>query len=151
MTVIMTLRLCDYLGRLTTIPWKKSRHHLCCSVADFRWRKKFLDFELSLDIGHVTLPKFVAHLRDSPNSRMFVNYVGDGLKWPKKLSKLLAVADVPIFVLEIHDEMDENEKFTAVRLFTDAAHLAGVTPHALVATSAGNSGIGHARSQLQST
>ena len=34
--------------------------------------------------------------------------------------------------------MDKNEKFTMTRLFTDAAHLAGMTPRALVATSAGN-------------
>ena len=37
--------------------------------------------------------------------------------------------------------MDKNEKFTVARLFTDAAHLAGMTPRALVATLAGNTGI----------
>ena len=44
-------------------------------------------------------------------------------------------------MLEIHGEMDKNERFTVARLFTDAAHLAGMVPRALVATSAGNTGI----------
>ena len=59
----------------------------------------------------------------------------------KKLSELLAIEELPVFALEIHGEMDKNEKFTVARLFTDAAHLAGTVPRALVATSAGNTGI----------
>ena len=39
-----------------------------------------------------------------------MNHVGDCLKWLKKFSELLAVAEVPVFVLEIHGEMDKNEK-----------------------------------------
>ena len=35
MSATMALRLCDYLGRLTTIPWKKPWHHLWSSAADF--------------------------------------------------------------------------------------------------------------------
>ena len=72
MSATMTLLLYDYLARLTTIPWKKSRHHLLCSAAEFRQQDIFLNFELSSDIGQVALPKFVAHLCDSPNSCIYI-------------------------------------------------------------------------------
>ena len=126
MSATMTLRLAGYLARLTTIPWTKPRHQLWCSAAEFRRRNIDLDFDLSADIGQVALPKFVAHLRDSPNARVFffVNHVADCLKWSKKLSELLVIEDVSVFVLEIHGEMDKHEKFTIARLFTNAAHLA---------------------------
>ena len=71
----------------------------------------------------------------------FVNHVEDCLQWSEKLSELLAVEDISVFVLEIHGEMDKNEKSTVACLFTDAAHLAGMTPCALVVTSIGNTEI----------
>ena len=59
----------------------------------------------------MALPKFIAHLSDSPNSRIFfVNHVEDYLKWPKKLSELLAVEEVLDSVLEIYGEVDKNKK-----------------------------------------
>ena len=72
---------------------------------------------------------------------LFVNHIANFLKWPKKLSELLAVEHIPVFVLEIHDKMDKNEEVTVARLFTDAAHLAEMTSCALVATSTGITGI----------
>jgi superfamily II DNA/RNA helicase len=89
------------------------------------------------------LPKIAEHLKGSAESRMFffVNHVGACRKWSKKLSEQLALANLSIFVLEIHGEMDKNEKFYVIRLFTNAARLAGMEPQVLVGTSAGNTGI----------
>ena len=143
MFVTMTLRLCDYLARLTAIPGTKPRHHLWCSAAEFCRRNTCLDFELSTYVWQVTLPKFVSHLRDSPNYRVFsfVNHVEGCLKWSKKLAELLALQDISVFVLELRGEMDKNKNFTVGRLFTDEAHLTGLTPRALVAILAGDTGI----------
>ena len=70
-----------------------------------------------------------------------MGYIGDCLKWSKKLSQLLTVENVSVFVLEIHSEIDKNKKVTIARLFTGAACLAGMPPCALISTSAGNTGI----------
>ena len=66
--------------------------------------------------------------------RLFVNTVKDGRKWSNKLGNLIVVADLDIFVLEINDEIDKHKKFVVARLFTNAARLAGLSPHVLVGT-----------------
>jgi len=141
MTATMTPSIAALLVRLTSIPWRQPCHQLWSSAAEF-WRLHItFDFELTVGVRQVALPKIVNHLKVHHNSSVFfffVNNVGDCQTWPQKLSKQLTLANFSIFVLKIHGEMDKNEKFMVTRLFTNAAHLVGMEPQVLVGMLAEN-------------
>lgn len=44
------------------------------------------------------------------------------------MAELIALADLDVFVLKINCEMDKNEIFAIVCLFTSATRLAGLSP-----------------------
>ena len=50
---------------------------------------------------------------------LFVNFVSECSKWAKHLEDLLVAVKLSVAVITIHGEMDKNEKFGFIQLFTD--------------------------------
>ena len=62
-------------------------------------------------------------------------------KWAKVLEEQIIFADVNAFVVQITGEMDKNEKFAFICLFTSDATMNGLMVRVLAATAAANTGI----------
>ena len=78
----------------------------------------------------------------------FVNFVSECSKWAKRLEDLLVDAFLSVAVITIHGEMDKNEKFGFIQLFTGHLVMANYDCRALVGTAAVNTGINNKHLQL---
>ena len=84
-----------------------------------------MEFRVTADISQVGLPLLVEHLKDNETSYacVFVNFKMECSNWASKLEAKLAAASLTIDVLQIIGDMDKDEKFTFIRLFTSVISL----------------------------
>ena len=102
-----------------------------------------MGLEVTPQIGVVAMPHLICFLNDNPTlyAYLFVNFVRECEKWAGVLEDKIAEATINAFVLQITGEMDKNEKFAFIRLFTSAIEMHGMLPRVLAATAAANTGI----------
>ena len=143
MSATMTAPLVASLSSLTNVDWSDKRYHLWASTAQFRQRNISIGFGITSQIGDQAIPMLVQFLAENPTmyACLFVNFVRECSKWSGVLERQLVAAKFKAFVLQITGEMDKNEKFGFIRLFTLAAKMDGMYPRVLAATSAANTGI----------
>ena len=152
MTATMTLDLVESLSILTCVEWGKTIqtsnwpravHQMWSSAWDFRQRYIDMTFSVTGDIGQVAIPSLVCHLKRNNDSYacLFVNFKSECSVWSKKLEEQLAAAGMTIDVLQITGDMEKEEKFAFIRLFTSDLSLLDFNPRVLAATAAANTGI----------
>ena len=153
MTATMSLSLLEDFSKLTHVDWGRQietataypvhPHLLWSSFSAFRQRYIKMEFQVTGEIKQMALPRIVKHLKDNVTSFacFFVNYKSECTKYASDLEDLLAFASMSVYVVQIHGDMDKNEKFAFTRLFTGAWRALNYIPRALVATAATNTGI----------
>ena len=72
---------------------------------------------------------------------VFVNFKSECTKRDAALEAKIAEELLDVDVLQINGDMDKNEKFSFVHLFTSAVRMKHYHPRILVATPATNTGI----------
>jgi len=82
-------------------------------------------------------------MSSSPNERacLFVNFVSECDKWGHALEEALALEEELVDFIAVNGGMDQEEKFSFIRLFTTATIMPKFNPRVLVATVAANTGI----------
>ena len=153
MTATMSVSLLADFSKLTHVDWGRRRdstsaypvypHLLWSSSYAFRQRYIKMEFEVTGEIKQLALPRMVRHLKDNSTAFacFFVNFKSECTKYASDLEDLLAMASLSVDVVQIHGDMDKNEKFAFTRLFTGAWRALNYVPRALMATSAANTGI----------
>ena len=109
-----------------------------------------MGFVLASNMGKVLLEPMRDILLSSHTAAVciFVNFVSECSKWAKRLEDLLVDAFLSVAVITIHGEMDKNEKFGFIQLFTGHLVMANYDCRALVGTAAVNTGINNKHLQL---
>jgi len=143
MSATMNNSLVRSLGELMNVKWYEERYQLWSNHIEFRQRYIRINFGITTNIGQTALPLLVDYLRENPAAYacLFVNFVRECGKWASVLEAQIAEAKLKAFILQITGEMDKNEKFAFIRLFTSAAKIKGMFPRVLAATAAANTGI----------
>ena len=70
-----------------------------------------------------------------------MNFKFECTKYTSDLEDLLALASLSVDIVQIHGDIDKNEKFAFTQLFTGAWRALNYVPRALVATAAANTGL----------
>ena len=106
-----------------------------------------MEFQVTADISQVGFPCLVEHLKENKTSYacVFVNFKTECSNWASKLEAKLAAASLTIDVLQIIGDMDKDEKFAFIRLFTSVISLVDFHPRVLTATATTNTGIDQER------
>ena len=143
MTATMSTDLLRDLSSLTCVDWSQPRHQMWATASEFRHRDVKMEVFPSGDVTQGVLKAVVDLLASDADAHVciFVNFKSEAAKWTTTLEKLLADKLLKVGVLAINGDMDKNEKFAFIRLFTSRVHLRGYSPRCLVATSAANTGI----------
>jgi len=154
MTATMTQSLLQSLSTLTCVDWSLKHHQLWVSAYAFRQRYIKMTFDVTGEITAVALPRLVTHMKRNPDSyaAIYVNFKTECSHWAAKFEKLITKAlldddddDKTINVIQIHGDMDKEEKFRFIRLFTGDEVMADTNPQVLTATSAANTGVDQER------
>ena len=110
----------DWNAELDSEPWDKKRHILWSDASSFRQRYIIMGFTLGSNMGKALLKPMRDLLVSSATVAVciFVNFVSECSKWAKRLEDLLAEVKSSVAVITIRGEMDKNEKFGFIQLFT---------------------------------
>ena len=153
MTATMTIPLLNTFSSLTSFDWNSKSHQLWAPFSSFRQRYIKMTFDVTGDIKQVAFPRLVTHLVRNKDSyaAMYVNFKQECLTWAGDLQKKLAVAllddenERKIDIIQINGDMDKEEKFRFIRLFTGDEVMPGTNPQVLCATAAANTGVDQER------
>ena len=143
MTATMTLSLIQSFSTLTSVDWSLPTRQLWSSAFEFRQRYIYMGLQVTGDIGQVSYPMLLSHLAANPSSyaAIFVNFKSECVKWAEVLEEQLAEKAMTIDVLQINGDMDKDEKFAYIRLFTGDLKMKDYFCRILLATAAANTGI----------
>ena len=79
---------------------------------------------------------------ETAHACIFVNFRSECSKYAGEFEEIFGAASIRnVHLLEINGDMDKNEKFAFIRLFTTSVCLRRYYPRVLVATPAANTGI----------
>ena len=103
-----------------------------------------MDLHVSAKIKVKASPPLIKLLVDNEtvHACIFVNFKSECSKYAGEFEEILGSASIRnVHLVQINGDMDKNEKFAFVRLFTTSVRLRRYYPHVLVATPAANTGI----------
>ena len=152
MTATMTDSLLTSFTTLTNVTWNtknekdpynKYPHLLWSDASAFRQRYINMGLRICSNMEKKLLHLLVGILLSSATVCVcvFVNFVSECAKWSKVFEDLLADNHSYTAVLTIHGEMDKNEKFGYVKLYTGHLSMPDYDPRALIGTAAVNTGM----------
>ena len=145
LTATMTRQLLPHISKLTNVDWSMSERQMWSSSQEFRRRYITVKLKVVDNMCSSGSPDTIAFLKQDEVgcACVFVNFVAETSKWTEKIERLMDEAHIDAHVLAINGQMDKNEKFAFIRLFTGDIAMQGLNCRAVVGTSCVNTGIDH--------